>query len=175
MITTKQVIIAAALLAAASGCGVKNSVKNLVGLGGPDRTVYSGSVYPATSKTAIAFQPGQVNKSCRVFAESLVQTPPQFTGKDIEASILAEAGKRGADQILIGRSRQAEDDNGQRVLYFGPTAEYLCADQCGGWKYGYKYWEQQGEWISLGYGEWGKSGVQFETPMVTQVVMLRCQ
>ena len=73
------------------------------------------------------------------------------------------------------RSRQAEDDNGQRFLYFGPTAEYLCTDQCGGWKYGYKYWEQQGEWISLGYGEWNKAGVQFETPMVTQVVMLRCQ
>ena len=56
MITTKQVIIAAALLAAISGCGVKNSVKNLVGLGGPDRAVYSGPVYPATSKTAITTQ-----------------------------------------------------------------------------------------------------------------------
>lgn len=175
MITTKQVIIAAALLAAVSGCGVKNSVKNLVGLGGPDRAVYSGPVYPATSKTAIAFQPGQVNKSCRVFAESLVQTPPQFTGKDIEASILAEAGKRGADQVLIGRAREGKDNNGLAFLYYGPAHEYLCTDQCGGWKYGYDLWEQQGDWVAFGYAQWGKANAVYDIPLVLQVAMLRCQ
>lgn len=175
MINTKHVIVAVALLAAVSGCGVKNSVKSLVGLGGPDRTVYSGPVYPAASKTAIAFQPSQVNKSCRVFAESLVQTPPQFTGKDIEAGILAEAGKRGADQVLIGRAREGKDNNGLAFLYYGPAYEYLCTDQCGGWKYGYDLWEQQGDWVTFGYAQWGKANAVYEIPLVLQVAMLRCQ
>jgi hypothetical protein len=175
MVNTKHVIVAAALLAAVSGCGAKNNVKNLVGLGGPDRTIYSGTVYPATSKTAIAFQPSQVNKSCRVFAESLVETPPQFTGKDVEASILAEAGKRGADLVLIGRARESKDNNGLAFHYYGPAHEYLCTDQCGGWKYGYDLWEQQGDWVSFGYAQWGKANAVYEMPMILQVAMLRCQ
>ena len=77
--------------------------------------------------------------------------------------------------MLIGRSRQAEDDEGLQFLYFGPTHEYLCSDQCGGWRFGYEFWEKQGEWVSLGYGQWGKSEARFESPLVMQLVMLRCQ
>ncbi len=174
MSNSRHLVLTAAVLLSLSACGVKENVKQMVGLS-DDQTIYSGPTYPATNKITVAFQPEQVARSCRVFAQSLVEFPAGVNGKEVETTILGEAGKRGADQILIGRSRQTEDDNGQRFLYFGPTAEYLCTDQCGGWKYGYKYWEQQGEWISLGYGEWSKAGVQFETPMVTQVVMLRCQ
>lgn len=175
MLKTVRCILVAVVLVAVSGCGAGKSVKKLVGLGGDDLTVYKGQVYPATSKIAIAFQPAQVGKSCRVFAESLVLFPANQTGKDIENSLLAEAGQRGADQILIGQTRQGEDDAGLQFLYYGPTYEYLCVDQCGGWKYGYKLWEAQGEWVTLGYNEWGKTGVRFETPLVMQVVMLRCQ
>lgn len=166
-----QLTTAAMILAAVSGCGVQK----YVGLEGDDRTVYSGPMYPATSKIAIAFQPAQVGKSCRVFAEALAQFPANATGKDIESAVLGEAGKRGAEQVLIGRSRQAEDDEGLQFLYFGPTHEYLCADQCGGWRFGYEFWEKQGEWVSLGYGQWGKSEARFESPLVMQLVMLRCQ
>jgi len=166
-----QLVLAAMILAAVSGCGVKK----YVGLGDDDRTVYSGPMYPATSKIAIAFQPAQVGKSCRVFAETLAEFPANMTGKDIESAVLGEAGKRGADQVLIGQSRLAADDDGLKFLYYGPTHEYLCADQCGGWRFGYKFWEKQGEWASVGYGQWGKSGARFENPLVMQMVMLRCQ
>jgi hypothetical protein len=165
-----QLVLMAAVLAAAMGCGVKK----YVGLG-DDRTVYNGPVYPATSKIAIAFQPAQTGKSCRVFAESLAQFPANLTGKDIETAVLAEAGKRGADQVLLGQTRQGEDDDGLQFLYYGPSREYLCADQCGGWKFGYNLWEKQGGWVTVGYAEWGKAGVRFETPLVMQLVMLRCQ
>jgi hypothetical protein len=85
-----------------------------------------------------------VGKSCRVFAESLVQLPANMTGKDIENAVLAEAQGRGADQVLIGQTRQSEDDAGLRFLYYGPAHEYLCAGQCDGWKFGYNLWEKLG-------------------------------
>jgi hypothetical protein len=153
------------------GCGAKD----LVGLGEADRTVYGGPVYPATSKIATAFQPGQVSPSCRVFAEVLVQMPADLSGQDIQKALLAEAGKRGADQVLVGQTRRSQDDEGLRFLYYGPKNEYLCADQCGGWKFGYDFWEKQGEWVSVGYGEWGKADTRFEFPLVTQLAMLRCK
>ena len=174
MSKTVRFILVAAVLVVFSGCGVKNNVKKLVGLG-EDRTVYSGPTYPASSKIAIAFQPAQVNKSCRVFAETLVQLPANLTGKGIETSVLAEAGKRGADQVLIGQTRQGTGDGGLKFLYYGPAHEYFCTEQCGGWKFGYDVWEKQGEWVTIGYSEWGKDGVRFETPLVMQVAMLRCQ
>ena len=174
MSNRRQLVLAAAIILALSGCAVQENVTQLVGLG-EDQTTYSGPLYPATSKIAIAFQPEQVGRSCRVFAQTLVEVPANMNAKEIETAVLSEAGKRGADQILIGRSRQAEDDQGLNFLYYGPTYEYLCTDQCGGWKYGYEHWEQQGEWISLGYREWGKANIQFETPIVTQVLLLRCQ
>lgn len=170
-----QRTLAAVVLVTVTGCGTTDKVADLVGLGGDTRAEYSGPMYPATSKIAIAFQPTQVNRSCRVFAETLVQLPANFTGKDVENAVLGEAGKRGADQVLIGRSRQGEDDIGPQFLYFGPAHEYLCAEQCGGWKFGYDLWEKQGEWVTLGYSEWGKAEARFETPLVMQLALLRCQ
>jgi len=170
----RLLVPAAMTLVYLSGCAVQENVKQLVNWE-DDQTTYSGAVYPATSKIAIAFQPNQVGSSCRVFAQSLVEFPPNTNGTEIKNVILAEAGKRGADQVLIGSSRQAEDENGPNFLYYGPKDEYLCTDQCGGWKYGYEFWEQQGEWVSLGYGEWGNAKARFEEPLVTQVLMLRCQ
>ncbi|NLX19776.1 MAG: hypothetical protein GXY53_10935 [Desulfobulbus sp.] len=174
-VNVQWVIAAVFLLAVLSGCGAKDRVKQLVGLGGPDHTVYSGAVYPATSKIATAFQANQVDRSCRVFAEVLVQLPENFSGKDIETAILKEAGARGADQVLIGQARTGSKTDGPVFLYYGPTYEYLCANQCDAWKYGYDLWEQQGEWISVGYRQWGNAGVVYEMPLIMQVLMLRCR
>ncbi len=170
----RQLVPATALLLLLCACGAQEHLTRLVGLS-DDLSIYNGPTYPATTTIAVAFQPEQVGRACRVFAQSLAEFPAGVTGKQVESAILGEAGKRGAEQVLIGRSRQLKDDNGLRFLYFGPTSEYLCADQCGGWKYGYAYWEKQGEWISLGSSEWGKTGALFETPFLTQVIMLRCR
>lgn len=175
MSKTVRCIVVATALIAISGCGVKDDVKKLVGLGGDDQTVYSGPAYPPTNKIVTAFQPAQVGKSCRVFAQSLVLLPANLTGKDIENSLLTEAGQRGADQVLIGQARQSEDNHDLQFLYYGPTHEYACVDQCGGWKFGYDLWEEQGDWVSIGYGEWGKAEAQFANPLVMQLALLRCQ
>ena len=104
----------------------------------------------------------------------LVQFPPKQTGKDIESAIVAEAGKRGADQVLIGQSRQG-DDKGLRFLYYGPEKEYLCVEQCGGWNFGYDLWEKQGEWVNIGYKEWGKAEVRYDTALAMQIALLKCR
>lgn len=171
MLKGVQFVLMAVVLVAAMGCGVQK----YVGLGDDDQTLYSGPIYPATTAVAVAFQSAQVGRSCRVFAEALVQLPANLTGKDIENAVLAEAQGRGADQVLIGQARHSKDNSGLRFLYYGPAQEYLCADQCGGWKFGYRLWEKQGAWIPIGYAEWGRADVNFETPMVMQMAMLRCQ
>jgi hypothetical protein len=173
-----QIFLSILILVGTFGCGAKEYLgfgdKGFLGYGGKDRTVYTGPVYPPTSKTTVAFQPVQVGKSCRVFSEALVQLPPQLTGKDIEQAVLAEAGKRGAAQVLIGQSRQG-DEKSVRFLYYGPEKEYPCAEQCGSWKTSYDFWEKQGEWVSIGYKEWGKSEVRYETPLIVQIALLQCR
>jgi len=175
MSRTVRCLVLVAVLTALAGCGAKDRVKRFVGLAGPDPTEYIGPVYPATQSVAVAFQPGQVDKNCRVFAELLVQFPAKSSGAAVESAVLTEARARGAEQVLIGQTRQGKDDSGPRFLYYGPAYEYRCADQCGGWKFGFDLWEAQGEWASLGYKEWGKAGAVFETPLVVQTLMLRCQ
>ncbi len=181
MIKKIGVLLGLLMLLTLSACGIKSSVKNsvtsvknMVGLS-EDRTVYRGTAYLATDKTAIAFHPAQTASSCRVFAEALVQLPANLSGKEVETAILAEAKKRGADQVLIGQARQSTDSSGPKFFYYGPSNEYFCADQCGSWKFGYDLWEEQGEWVTLGYKEWGNARVSFETPLLVRLILLRCR
>jgi len=171
MVKIVQSALLAIVLISAPGCGTKE----LLGLGDKEQNPYTGPAYPPASKIVTAFQPTQVPRSCRVFAEVLVQLPPKISGKNIENTILAEAGKRGADQVLIGQSRQGNEDDGLQFHYFGPKKEYLLTEQWDGWKFGYDLWEKQGAWVSVGYKEWGKAEVSYETPLVLQMAMLRCQ
>ena len=175
MSRTVRCLLIVTALVALTGCGIKNTVKEWVGLGGSGPIAYTGPVYPPTQVVAVVFQSAQVDKSCRVFAEALVQFPAKYSGKEVEATVLAEAKARGADQVLIGQARQSKDGNGPYFFYYGPTHEYTCTDECGGWKFGFDLWEQQGDWASIGYREWGKAGMVFETPLVMQMVMIRCQ
>lgn len=157
-----------------AGCGVKDRVTSLVGLGDA-HTEYPGVVYPPTTKPTVVFQPAQVGKSCRVTAEALAEFPAKSSGQSVASAVLSEAGKRGAEQVLVGRGRQSGKDTGPTFLYYGPTTEYLCSERCGGWKYGYELWEKQGEWVPMGYREWNNPAAVYETPVLLQVVFLRCQ
>jgi len=165
-----QISLATFLLVGTFGCGAKE----YLGFGDKEQTLYKGPKYPPTSQIAVAFHSTQVPKSCRVFAEALAQLPAQLTGRDIERIVFAEAGKRGADRVLIGQSRQG-DDKGTRFLYYGPDKEYLCSEQCGDWKFGYDIWEKQGEWVNIGYKEWGKAEVRYDAPLVMQIALLQCR
>ncbi len=145
------------------------------GCGGKDTTAYRGEKYPATAKVIPTFQPGQVPVSCRVFAHLLVWLPRDSNGKTIADAVEQEARAHGADRLLLGGTRQAEDDNGLDFVYYGPDLAYNCSDKWCGWKFGYEDWSEQGDWVSLGYKEWGNANVSFDVPLLMQAAFLRCQ
>ena len=156
-------VFAAALLALLAGCGGKSS------------TTFQGSAYPASTKVIPVFQPRQVPVSCRVFAQMLVRLPAGSNGKTIARDVEKEAKAKGADMLLIGESRRAEDDQGLQFHYYGPKREYNCRDRWPGWKFGYEEWSTQGDWVTLGFNEWGNAAVTYDFPVVMQAAFLRCR
>lgn len=158
-----QIVMSVALIAGALGCAKQ------------DESVYTGKVYPPTTEMTTIFQPNQAPVSCRVFAEALVFVPAEQSGKGISNIIQTEAGAKGADMVLIGQARESKKDEGVQFVYFVPPKEYRIADQWRGWRYGYDLWSKQGEWVCLGYREWGNESIRFEIPLLMQVALLRCR
>ena len=146
-----------------------------LGIGSSKKSVYRGTKYTKTTKVIPSFQPEQVPVSCVVFSHLLVQLPANLNGKTIAQAIAKEAGNRGADMLLIGGSRQAEDDEGLEFTYYGPEQPYNCRDHWNGWKFGYDTWADQGDWVTLGYKEWGNAEISYNFPIVTQAAFLRCR
>ncbi|MCI5223478.1 MAG: hypothetical protein D3924_12605 [Candidatus Electrothrix sp. AR4] len=135
---------------------------------------YKGMKYPSTKKIIPTFQAEQVPVSCRVFAHLLVHIPEGFSGQTIALAIEKEAMAHGADMLLIGGTRQAEETLGPVFSYYGPTRPYKCRDYWDGWRFGYDEWVEQGEWVSMGYDEWGSKTDSFNTPLLIQAAFLRC-
>ena len=137
---------------------------------------YKGINYPSSDKVVPTFQDQQVPVSCRVFAHLLVYIPEGSTGKALARAIEAEAMTRGADMLLVGGTRQANDDQGQAPAfsYYGPAHPYKCRDNWSGWKFAYEQWVNQGEWVAMGYNEWGNPDAPFNAPLIIQAAFLRC-
>lgn len=138
-------------------------------------TTYKGIRYPASDKVVPTFQDKQVPVSCRVFAHVLVHIPEASTGQSIARTVEAEAMTRGADMLLIGGARQAADNQGPAFSYYGPAQPYKCRDNWSGWKFAYDEWVNQGDWVAMGYDEWGNPAARFTPPLVIQAAFLRCQ
>ena len=149
----------------------------LAGCGGKDTdvTAFKGKTYPPTTKTDYIFQARQAAPSCRVFAELLVTLPTGMHGELMRQRLDSEAQSHGADMVLIGQSRQMEDDEEFTFVYYGPQQEYICNEKWCGWKYGYDAWEEQGDFVNIGFKEWGNKNVQFDYPVMLQAAFLRCQ
>ncbi len=147
-----------------AGCGGKDS----------DLTAYKGTAYPPTTKVKYIYLSSQAAPACRVFAELLVTLPAAMSGEMMREQLGTEAKKRGADMVLIGQSRQMEDDEGVSFVYYGPQKEYLCNEQWCGWKFGYDAWEEQGDFVNIGFKEWGNENVSFEFPVMLQAAFLHC-
>lgn len=148
-----------------AGCGGKET----------DSNAFKGPVYAPTTRVDYIFQAAQSPPVCKVFAELLVTLPAAVSGDVIQQKLESEARAHGADMVLIGQSRQMEDDEGFTFVYYGPQKEYLCNEQWCGWKYGYDTWEEQGEFVSIGFKEWGNRNIQFDSPIMLQAAFLRCE
>jgi len=150
------------------GGGIK-----LWGFGGDKN--YQGPEYAPVTRTTVIFHPNQAQETCQVFAHALVALPASFSGREISHAILTEGNARGADRILVGQSRQSNGGKDVQFLYYGPEEEYSCIEQWNGWKFGYDLWEKQGEWVSIGYKEWGQDSFRPEVPVLMQIAMMRCR
>lgn len=147
----------------------------LASCGGKEKGGYVGTVYPPTQTVQIDFHPDHVDDQCRVFAHALVDFPPNINNREIASLITDEAKKRGADVLLVGHSRISEDDLDFAVSYYGPVQSYRCKDNWCGWKFGFEHWEEQGEWVNLGYKEWNKTEIYHDYSIVMQTALLRCR
>ncbi len=130
--------------------------------------------YPQTDKVETVFQTSMVPDSCRVFAHLFVTMPAKYTGQEFVEAVSGEARSKGADMMLIGQSRQCTTETEIDFTYYGPDREYKIREWPG-WNFGFEEWEEQGEWASIGYKEWGNSNVRYDFPVVMQVIFLRCQ
>lgn len=147
----------------------------LAGCGGKEAPCYHGGTYPASNTVIPVFQATQVPVSCRVFAQMHVWLPENSSGKSIAQAIEQEAKSHGADIVLIGESRTADKDRGTSFIYYETAKERNCREQWPGWKFGYDVWSKLGDWVTLGYDEWGNADVVFTTPIVTRAAFLRCK
>jgi hypothetical protein len=153
--------------------GLKNDLKD--GMKIWDTTKgYKGIKYSPSDKVVPTFQDRQVPVSCRVFAHLLVYIPEGSTGKTLAQTVEAEAMTHGADMLLIGDARQTTDDQGPAFSYYGPVQPYKCRDNWSGWKFAYEKWINQGDWVAMGYNEWGNPDARFNSPLIIQAVFLRC-
>ncbi len=146
----------------------------LAACGSHDQMMYKGATYPPTNQVQAAFQANQVPSSCRVFAQALMITPAGLSGEDIDQAVSKEAEARGANMVLIGRSRRSKEGDTLTFHYYGPKQAYPISSWLG-WQYGFEEWEQQGEWVDFGYNQWNNNTVRYDYPIVMHVAFLRCK
>ena len=146
----------------------------LSGCGDKEIPQYTGVQYPPTTTVIPSFQVDQIPVSCRVFSHLLVWLPAGMNGQQVASSVEEEAKTRGAEMVLLGESRQAKDERGLQFVYYGPAEEYKCRDRWCGWKFGFEEWTNLGDWVNLGYKEWGNKDVVLSAPVVMQAAFLRC-
>jgi hypothetical protein len=135
---------------------------------------YKGITYFPTERVVPTFQEQQVPVNCRVFAHLLVHIPEGFTGKEIAQTVETEAMALGADMLLIGGTRAANSSKEPAFSYYGPAQPYKCRDHWSGWKFAYEDLVNQGEWVAMGYDEWGNQDASFSSPLIIQAAFLRC-
>ncbi len=163
--TLPQLLLALLLAPIMVGCGGKDY----------DPTAYSGKIYDPTTSVEFIFHPSQAPLACRVFAELIFTVPEGETAEQMRDKLLQEAKARGADMVLVGQSRQMEDDGEYAFIYVGPDQEYPCRAGWHGWGHGYDIWKDQGGFVSIGFKEWGSPDLSFDFPVLIKTVFLRCR
>ncbi len=149
----------------------------MTGCGGKDfdPSPYFGKVYEPTMRVDFIFHPSQAPPACRVFAELIFIVPERETAEQMREKLIGEAMARGADIVLVGQSRQMEDNGEYGFIYLGPVQEYPCLAGWHEWGHGFEIWKDQGEFVSLGFKEWGSPDINFDFPVLIKTVFLRCQ
>ncbi len=143
---------------------------------GSRETVYEGISFPKTSSPKITFQEDTVPENCSAFAHLLLNTKINSSGQDIAEAILSEAGEKGANLVVIGRTRETDEQlEKNRFDYYGPEYAYNFNKTWLGWKFGFDAWSKAGNLLGLGIESWGKPSVIVNKSLLIQTVFLRCE
>jgi len=138
---------------------------------------YEGISFPKMTSSKVTFQQQAIPADCTAFAHLLMYTKMPSTGKEISTAMQREAEEKGANLILVGMSREVEDEklDENHFKYFGPEYAYTFSKTWLGWKFGFNEWNNGGELIGLGTKVWGNPEVSFDKTILVQAVFLRCE
>lgn len=139
-------------------------------------TPYEGLSFPKTTASEITFQESSVPPDCSAFAHLLMKTKMNSTGKDISLAMRQEAEAKGAHLILVGLSREMQDEelSTDRFDYYGPQYAYSFNKTWLGWKFGFDEWNDAGNLIGIGATTMEDGGISFDNTLLIQAVFLRC-
>lgn len=141
-----------------------------------DSIEYEGIRFPKTTGSEITFQELAIPSDCSAFAHLLMTTKMNSTGKDIGDAMHREAQGKGANLVLVGMTRDMEDEELEenRFDYYGPEYAYKFNTTWLGWKFGFDEWNDAGALVGMGATQWGNSAETFSNTLVIQAVFLRC-
>lgn len=137
---------------------------------------YEGIRFPKTSASAVTFQETDIPDHCSAFAHVLMNSKMQSTGKELRDALTREASDKGANLILVGMSREMEEEELEenRFDYFGPEYAYDFNKTWLGWKFGFKEWSKANNLIGLDAAAWENNEMSFKNSLLIQAVFLRC-
>jgi len=110
---------------------------------------YMGKTAAPTAAAAVFYDKKDVpDNAYTVMGKAIVTAPEDISGKNIEARIVQEAEKQGADAVLIGEAREVAtgETTDWATEGFGPFDEY----EGWGWGFGPATWECVGPVRAIG-------------------------
>ena len=140
------------------------------------KTVTFAETLPPTSRVDISFSETQVPGQCRVFSHLLIDIPAKMAESEIRDQVTSFARNNGADHILVGMSRES-NDNPEALTFrtYGPQTAYSFRKRWNGWKFGFKDWNSGGPLIGYGHDHTDSDQAAFNVPIKVQAVLLTCQ
>ncbi|PID77718.1 MAG: hypothetical protein CSB24_00075 [Deltaproteobacteria bacterium] len=132
--------------------------------------------YPPGSEVLLVFQDDKVPEHCRVFSHRMMITPDQASGSQIRDELIKNAGKNGADLVLIGLARESMDEqDGYSYLTYGPKNAYNFQNGWRGWKYGFGDWNGEGSIVPLDFEAAAEQQGNFYRSLYIQNIYLTCR
>ena len=134
------------------------------------------TVLPATSSVEITLDETRIPDTCEVFAHLLITIPAQQTIGEVTSSIKRYGMDNGADFILVGLTRESEEEP-EALLFrtYGPANPYSFKKKWLGWKYGYSDWNSGGPLVDYGHDRISDANSPlFDLPVDAQAILLSC-
>ncbi len=133
------------------------------------------TVMPATNSVQITLDEKSIPDACDVFAQLIITVPADITASALKRSIELYAMNNGADFVLIGMTRESNDEPEQVIFQtYGPKTPYSFKKRWLGWKFGFSDWNHGGSLVDYGHDRLEGSEAVFDVPVEGQALLLSC-